>query len=66
MVHPVVLPISDFMSASILINSKCIKDMIREQTWGSIPATGKNFLVEIFPWLKWFRKVNGSNPATPG
>jgi hypothetical protein len=45
---PLELPISDFMSASMLFNSICIKDMIRSCRPGFNPRYQRNFSVGIF------------------
>jgi hypothetical protein len=43
------------MSSSMLINSKCSKEMIREQTWVQSPVPAKKF-----QWKKVIR-IEGSN-----
>ncbi len=55
---PLELPISDFMSASMLFNSICIKDMIGSCRPGFNPRYRQNFSVGIFQDLSTLEDFN--------
>ncbi len=56
--EPLELPISDFMSASMLFNSICIKDMIESCRPGFNPRNRQNFSVGNFQDLSTLEDFN--------